>query len=197
MPNFWTNFNLGLSHLLNIHEYIHIFFLLALTVTYETKHWGKITSLIALITVGHLLTSLLTIFNIVTIKSLYVDFLILILVLIIAFFNISTIGKSGKKEPFIFIAIITSIFGIVHGLGYSNYFNSLFQTKPSDKLLPLIEFSFGILISQTIVIILGLLLAFVVQNLFKFTKRDWVLIVSSFIVGVVIPLIINSKILTK
>jgi hypothetical protein len=36
-----------------------------------------------------------------------------------------------------------------------------------------------------------------VQTLLKFSKRDWVLIISAFIVGVVIPMILQSEIWVK
>ena len=140
---------------------------------------------------------MLCVFNILTIKVSIAAFIILILILITALYTIITTGKSSKKDSIIFIATLTSLFGIIHGLGFSNYFNSIVHGKPSDKLVPLFESALGFGISQIIVIILALLLAYVTQNLLKFSKRDWILIVSSFIVGVVIPMIIQNEIWHK
>jgi cytochrome bd-type quinol oxidase subunit 2 len=197
MSDFWTNFTIGLKHLWNFHAYIDILFLLALTVPYEFKAWKRILILVSLFTAGHTLALMLSVFNVITIKSNIVAIIIPIIIVIVALFNIISAGKSGKKDGITFIAIVTSIFGIIHGLGFSNYFNNLVQGKPTDKLLPLFESSLGFGISQIIVVIAALLLAYVVQTLLKFSKRDWILIVSALVVGVVIPMIIQSEIWVK
>jgi lysylphosphatidylglycerol synthetase-like protein (DUF2156 family) len=111
-----------------------------------------------------------------------------------ALYNIIFSGKSSKKNSNTFLGIITVFFGIVHGLGFSNYFNSIIPGKATDKLLPLFEFALGIEIAQIFVVILSLLLAYIIQTLFKFSKRDWTLTVSAFIVGVVIPILLQNEI---
>ena len=197
MSDFWIHFNTGLKHLLNFHAYEDVLFLLALTVPYEFKTWKRILILISLLTSGHALALMLSVFNIITIKVNITAFIIPILILVAALFNIISAGKSVKKDSITFIAIVTSLFGIIHGLGYSNYFNHIVSGKPTDKLLPLFESALGFGISQIIIITATLLLAYVVQTLFKFTKRDWILIVSSFVIGIVIPMIIRSEIWVK
>ena len=197
MSDFWIYFTLGLKHLYNINAYTDVLFLLALTVPYEFKSWKRILILVSLFTAGHTLALMLSVFNIVTIKVSIVAFIISILILITALYNIISAGKSSKKDSIVFIAIITAIVGIIHGLGFSNYFNSIVHGKPSDKLIPLFESAFGFGISQISMIILALLLAYVVQTLLKFSKRDWILIVSSFVVGVVISGIIQNEIWHK
>lgn len=197
MSNFWIYFSLGLKHLYNINAYSDILFLLALTVTCEFKSWKRILILVSLFTAGHTLSLMLSVFNVITIKVNIVAFIIPILILLSALYNILSSGKSSKKDSITFIAIITSLFGIIHGLGFANYFNSTVLGKPTDKLLPLFESSLGFAVSQIIVILIALLLAYVVQTLLKFSKRDWILIISAFVVGVVIPMIIRSEIWVK
>ncbi|MES2409907.1 MAG: HupE/UreJ family protein [Bacteroidota bacterium] len=197
MSDFWIYFTLGLKHLWNIHAYIDIIFLLALTVPYEIKAWKKILILVSLFTAGHTLALMLSIFNVITIKTNIAAFIIPIIILITALYNILSSGKSGKKDGITFIAIVTSLFGIIHGLGFANYLNNHLSGKPTDKLLPLFESSLGFFISQIIAVMLALLLAYVVQTLLKFSKRDWILIVSAFVMGVVIPMIIQSEIWVK
>ena len=197
MSDFWIYFNIGLKHVLNIYAYDHVLFLLALTVPYEFKNWKRILILVSFFTLGHTLALFLSVFNIIAIKANIVEFLIPITILVAALYNIIVSGKSSKKDTITFIGIITVFFGIIHGLGFSNYFNSILPGKPTDKLLPLFEFALGIETAQIIVVILSLLLAYVVQTLFKFSKRDWTLTVSAFIVGVVIPIILQNEIWHK
>ena len=197
MSDFWIYFTMGLKHLWNIHAYIDVLFLLALTVSYEFKAWKRILILVSLFTAGHTLALILSVFNVITIKVSVVAIIIPIIIVVVSLYNIITTGKSAKKDGITFIAIVTSLFGIVHGLGFSHYFSSVVSGTPTDKLLPLFESSFGFGVSQIGVIILFLLLAYVVQTLLKFTKRDWILIVSSLVSGMIIPMIIQSEIWWK
>ena len=197
MSEFWIYFNIGLKHVLDINAYDHVLFLLALTVPYDFKDWKKILLLVSLFTLGHTLALLLSVFEIIFIKGNVVELLIPITILITALFNIITSGKSSKKESLTFVAFVTIFFGIIHGLGFSNYFKSILAGNATDKLLPLLEFALGIETAQIIVVLVALLLSFVVQTLFRFSKRDWTLTMSAFIIGVVIPMIIQSEIWRK
>lgn len=197
MSDFWLYFNIGLKHLFNFRAYQDVLFLVALTVPYEFNLWKRILILVSLLTAGHILAVLLTVFNILAIKVTIVTFLIPVIIFIAAFYNIFNAGKASKKDGTTFIAVVSAIFGIIHGLGYASYFNSLVPKKPTDKLLPLFESALGFQISQFLVIIAALLLAYIVQTLFKYTKRDWILIVSALIIGIVIPMVIRTEIWWK
>lgn len=197
MSDFWIYFNIGLQHVLDIKAYDHVLFLMALTVPYEFKSWKRILILVSLFTLGHTVALFLSVFNILSIKAEVVEFLIPITILITALYNIIILGKSAKKDSTTVAGIITVFFGIIHGLGFSNYFNSILTGKPTDKLAPLFEFALGIEVAQIIVVVAALLLAYVVQTLLKFSKRDWILIISAFIAGVVIPMIMQSEIWVK
>jgi hypothetical protein len=194
MSDFWIYFNIGLKHVLSIFAYDHILFLLALTVPYEFKSWKKLLLLVSLFTLGHTLALFLSVFQILSIQPAIVELLIPFTILIAALYNIVLSGKSSKKENMSFVGFCTLFFGIIHGLGFSNYFNSILSGQPTDKLLPLFEFALGIEVAQVIVVIMALLLAYVVQTLFKFTKRDWILMISAFTVGVILPILIQNDI---
>ncbi len=195
MSDFWTHFTFGLKHLWNFNAYTDILFILVLTVPYEFKAWKKILILVALFFAGHTLALMLSVFNIVTIKTSIVTFMISISILLLAVFNIISTSKSGKKDNITFIAIVTSVFGMLHGLGFAHYFNNVAPGKPTDKLLPLFQSALGFGIGILTAVTAALLLAYVVQTLLKFSKRDWILIVSAFVSGVVLPIIIHSKFL--
>jgi hypothetical protein len=64
----------------------------------------------------------------------------------------------------------------------------------SSKLVPLLEFALGIEGAQITVVIAVLILAYIMQSIFKFSKRDWILVGSSFIIGVVLPMILENEI---
>ena len=197
MSVFWIFFKVGLNHVLDIHGYDHLLFLIALTVPYVAREWKKILILVSFFTLGHSLSLLLSVFNIVSVKAVFVELLIPITILFAALFNIIMAGKSAKKGNINFIAIITIFFGIIHGLGFSNYFNAILPGKPIDKLVPLCEFALGIECAQIVVVLSVLILAFIAQTLFRFNKRDFTLIMSSFVTGVIVSILIENPIWHK
>ena len=194
MDLFWVYFQIGLKHVLDINSYDHILFLLALTVPYAFKDWKKVLLLISIFTIGHTLALLLSIFGIITIKASFVEFLIPISIFFAAIYNLFTAGKSSKNSSISLIGFLTLFFGIIHGLGFSNYFNTILSGNATDKLIPTLEFALGIETAQIIIVFMVLLLSFIVQNFLKFSKRDWTLVVSSLIIGIVIPMIVESEI---
>ena len=194
MSEFWIFFEKGLRHILDLSGYDHILFLIALTIPYAFKDWKRLLLLVTIFTVGHTVALLLSVFGVVIIKGNLVEFLIPITILIIAFFNLFTAGKSSKQESISVIGFVTLFFGIIHGLSFAGYFNTLMGGSTQSKLLPLSEYSLGIEISQIIVVFIVLILSYIVQTFFRFSKRDWTLVMSSFVIGVVLPMIIQSEI---
>jgi hypothetical protein len=194
MSEFWIYFEKGLRHILNLFAYDHILFLIALTVPYASKDWKRLLLLVTIFTVGHTLSLMLSVFGVIIIKGNLVEFLIPITILIVAFFNLFTAGKSSKQESISVIGFVTLFFGIIHGLGFAGYFKTVVGGSPQSKLLPLTEFSLGIESSQIIVVFIVLILSYIVQNFFRFSKRDWTLVMSAFVIGVVLPMIISSDI---
>jgi HupE / UreJ protein len=194
MSELWLYFNIGLKHVLDINAYDHVLFLIALTVPYAFKDWKRLLILVSLFTVGHTMALLLSVFNVVIFKANLVEFIIPITILIVAFFNLFTAGKNNKNESISLIAIVTLFFGVIHGLGFSNYFKAILPGSSTDKLIPVSEFALGIEVAQIIVIFVVLILSYIVQTFFRFSKRDWTLVMSAFIIGVVLPMIIQSPI---
>jgi hypothetical protein len=194
MSEFWIYFEKGLRHILNPFAYDHILFLIALTIPYAFKDWKRLLLLVTIFTVGHTLALLLSVFGVVIIKVNLIEFLIPITILVIAFFNLFTAGKSSKQESISLIGFVTLFFGIIHGLGFASYFKTVVGGSSQSKLLPLSEFSLGIEVSQIVVVFIVLILSYIVQTFFRFSKRDWTLVMSSFVIGVVLPMIIQSEI---
>lgn len=194
MSQFWIYFQIGLKHVLDIHAYDHVLFLIALAIPFAFKDWKRIVLLVSLFTLGHTVALLFSVFGIIAVKVNVVELLIPITILLTALFNLFTAGKSSKKESINVVFFITLFFGIIHGLGFSNYFKTILGGTPASKLLPLTEFALGIEAAQIVVVFIVLILSYIVQTIFRFSKRDWTLVMSAFIIGVVVPLIIASEI---
>ncbi len=194
MSEFWVYFQIGLHHVLDIQAYDHVLFLMALVIPFTFKDWQRIILSVTIFTLGHTAALVLSVYHIVVVKANLVEFLIPITILLTAIYNLITVGKSTKKDRINWVFMITLFFGVIHGLGFSNYFNTLLGGTSSSKLLPLLEFALGIEGAQMAVVIVVLVVAYLVQSVFKFSRRDWILVGSAFVIGVVMPMIIENEI---
>lgn len=194
MSEFWIYFEIGLRHILNQFAYDHILFLIALIVPYTFKDWKRLLLLVSVFAVGHTLSMLLSVFGMIVIRGNLVEFLIPITILIVAVFHLFTAGKSSKNQSISMVVFVTLFFGVIHGLGFASYFKSVLGGVPQSKLLPIAEFALGIEVSQIVVVFVVLILSYIVQTFFRFSKRDWALVMSSFVIGVVLPMIIQNEI---
>ncbi|WP_268848684.1 HupE/UreJ family protein [Flavobacterium aestivum] len=194
MSEFLIYFQIGLKHVLDIHAYDHVLFLIALSVPFSFNDWKRILLLVTVFTLGHTTALFLSVFGIITVKVNVVEFLIPITILTTALYNLFTAGKTSKNGSVNLVFIITLFFGIIHGLGFSNYFKTILGGSATSKLLPMAEFALGIEAAQIAVVLVVLILSYIVQTVFRFSKRDWALVMSAFIIGVVLPMILENEI---
>ena len=195
LENFWFNVEYGINHVLNINAYDHVLFLIALTVPYIFKDWKRVLLLVSIFTLGHTLSLVLAAYDLVRIDGQIIEFLIPVTILIVALFNVLTAGKGAQKEKIGVLFFSTLFFGLIHGLGFAREFHML-AGKSDNKFFLLIEFALGIEISQVIIVFTVLFLGFLAQTLFRLSKRDWIMVISAIVVGLVIPMILNSDFLS-
>ncbi len=195
LQNFWFNVEYGINHVLDINAYDHVLFLIVLTVPYVFKNWKRVLLLVSMFTLGHTLSLVLAAYNVVTVNAAVVEFLIPITILIVALFNVFTSGKGAQREKVGVLFLSTLFFGLVHGLGFAREFKMLLGDT-DNKLVLLLEFALGIELAQIIIVFIVLFLGYVMQTVFRFTKRDWIIVISAIVVGLVIPMVLNSDFLS-
>ena len=195
LEEFWFNVQYGINHVLDINGYDHILFLMVLSVPYLFKDWKRVLVLVTMFTLGHSLSLVLAAYDVVKINSALVEFLIPVTILIVASYNVFVSGKKSKKESINVLILSALFFGLIHGLGFAREFK-LFVGKTESKLVPLLEFALGIEIAQIIIVFVVLFIGFLAQTIFRFSKRDWVMVMSAIVIGLVIPMIINSDLLS-
>jgi len=198
MSEFWVYFKVGLHHVLDINAYDHVLFLIALMIPFSFKDWRRVLLLVSLFTIGHTMALILSVYNVIYVNPSLIEFLIPITIIITAIYTLLTAGKTSKNNGNIsFMGVTTLLFGVIHGLGFSNYFKSILPGNASDKLIPSLEFALGIEAAQIIVVVVVVVVAYIVQTFFRFSKKDWALVMSAFVIGVVLPMIIESEIWNK
>lgn len=166
---------LGVKHILNVAALDHVLFLIALCAVYRIEQWRRVLILVTAFTVGHSLTLALVALDQIQVPTQIVEFLIPMTIVVVAFSNVisapATTGAMGRHYA------MALIFGLVHGMGFSNYFRALLMGEGS-VILPLLGFNLGIEIGQILIVGLIILTAFVCLNLIGIKQREWTLFVS-------------------
>jgi uncharacterized membrane protein len=189
MQNFSLYFELGLQHILNWQAYDHILFITALCAVYVLPDWKKVLILVTAFTIGHSLTLALSILNILNLPTNWIEFLIPLTIVITATANIIRKRVFNKKVNFTFFMAL--FFGLIHGLGFSNYLKSLLG-KQNNIVVQLLAFNLGLEVGQLLIVILVLTFSFIVISVLRKQKREWQLFLSSAIFGIALMMAINK-----
>lgn len=190
MNQFQLYFNLGIQHILDLKGFDHILFVLALAVVYMIKDWGRILVLVTAFTIGHSLTLALATLNVIRVNTDLVEFLIPVTIAITALVNIikpkSATGR-GVQVNYLFALC----FGLIHGLGFSNYLRTLLG-KEQSIFTPLLAFNLGLEVGQVVIVVLFLLASTLITGIFRVNRKEWVLVISSIIFGMSFMILLDS-----
>lgn len=189
MSDFWLYFNLGLEHVLDWKAYDHLLFLITICLAYSFSSWKRLLLLVTMFTLGHTFSLLLANYELVNVSAPWIEFLIPVTILVAAVFTIFKAGKVEKSEKMGILYLITIFFGLIHGFGFAGYYKMI---NSDVEILPLLEFALGIEVAQIIIALAVLILAYVAQNFLGLNRRDWILVVASIVVGMVIPMLIEK-----
>lgn len=191
IDTFLSNFQDGVYHVLHIKAYDHILFLIVLVVAYMFKDWKRVLLLVTVFTLGHCVSLALTAYGVVSVNAKLIEVLIPLTILTVGLFNIFTAGKKSHGNTIDLLFFTTLFFGLIHGLGFVGTFESLIS-KSENKILALLEIGLGIEVGQLIIAFIVIFLSFLCQTIFRFSKRDWIMVMSSIVVGFVLPMVIQS-----
>ncbi|WP_291401485.1 HupE/UreJ family protein [Daejeonella sp.] len=191
MNQFELYFGLGVSHILDIEGYDHILFVISLCTIYTFVDWRKILVLVTAFTIGHSLTLALATLKFISVNASFIEFLIPVTIAITSASNL--LNTQPKNEKAISLNYFFALFfGLIHGLGFSNFLKSLLG-KESSILEPLLAFNLGLELGQIVIVIAFLALTFVLINVLKVRQKLWIQIVSIIVFLVSIYLIYEAK----
>lgn len=181
MQEFSMYFEEGWQHIADLGGYDHILFIMALCAVYLMNDWKKVLILVTAFTVGHSITLALSVLNIVRVSTDLIEFLIPVTIVITALGNALRGGKEpGRVQWNYFLALF---FGLIHGLGFSNYLRSMLG-RQSDIVQPLLAFNLGLEFGQLIIVTIILILSQLIIQIGKVSRRDWTIFLSAAIFGV-------------
>jgi tetrahydromethanopterin S-methyltransferase subunit E len=181
---------LGIEHITDLKGYDHILFLITLMAVYQLKHWKKILILITAFTIGHTISLILSSFNLVSIPRNWIEFLIPVTILLTAIGNMMQTEDDFSKRLHHYKYLLAIGFGLIHGLGFSNYLRALILNEES-LAGPLFSFNLGIEAGQLLIVSGFILLGILMMGRFKVRPREWNLVFSGAGLGVSIILMIE------
>ncbi|PWK26432.1 HupE/UreJ protein [Arcicella aurantiaca] len=195
MSDFEIYLPLGFQHITDINGYDHILFVVALCAIFRLKDWKKVAFLVTAFTIGHSITLALATLNLITYSSKLIELLIpitIFLTCILNFFHKSAEYSLDKEKPSVFRYPMAMIFGLIHGMGFSNYLRSLLG-KEESIWQPLLAFNLGLEIGQLVIVAISLTISSLLLDLFRVKKHDWNLILSGLVAGVALTLIRDAE----
>jgi hypothetical protein len=191
MSEFELYFGLGKDHILDYRNgYDHILFIVALCALYLMRDWKKLLILITAFTIGHSITLALATLRVISINQSLIELLIPITIFITAVSNIFRSTEISDQTTYINYGYAL-FFGLIHGLGFSNYLRSILGQDRSI-VTQLFAFNIGLEAGQIIIVGIFLFLGLILVDLFTVNRRDWKLVISSIIAGMALLLIKNK-----
>jgi len=190
MNEFLIYLQLGYQHITDINGYDHILFVIALCAIYRMSDWQKILYLVTAFTIGHSITLALAALELIEYSTDLIEFLIPVTIIVTCFANFFHRSTESVLNPEKFSRIrylFAMMFGLIHGMGFSNYLKSLLG-KDESIVLQLLAFNLGLEIGQLFIVVVAITLSFLVLNGLKIKKHSWNLILSAFVAGVAFKL---------
>jgi hypothetical protein len=204
MSEFFTYAQLGIEHIADINGYDHILFLMALCALYSPIDWRRLLWLVTAFTVGHSLTLALSTLNVVVISPSLIEFLIPVTIFLTCVANIvaitrgSTAGQTALQQaetpsriPQRIAYTMAAFFGLIHGLGFSNYLKSLLG-RDQSIVMQLFAFNLGLEVGQLLIVSAILLLTWLMTRFAGLFHREWALVLSGAAAGVAITLMLKT-----
>lgn len=195
MSDFEIYLPLGFQHITNIQGYDHILFVIALCAIYRLKDWKKVALLVTAFTIGHSITLALVTLDLITYSTKLIELLIpitIVLTCLINFFHKSATYSLDVEKPSFFRYPVALAFGLIHGMGFSNYLRSLLG-KEQSIWQPLLAFNIGLELGQLVIVVIVLIISSLLLDIFRVKKHNWNLILSGIVLGIALTLIRDAE----
>lgn len=175
---FVTYFRLGVGHIADLKGYDHILFVVALTAGYAPRDWRRLLWLVTAFTIGHSVTLALATLELVRVHAPTIELLIPVTIVVTAGYSMlarrrsESNGEAYAPERHALLYALAGCFGLIHGLGFSNFLRAILGGEESI-LLPLFAFNVGLEIGQLAIVAAVLLAGAVACEWAGLSRRRW------------------------
>ena len=192
MTEFELYLRLGFEHISDLKGYDHILFVIALAAVYPLREWKHLLVLVTAFTIGHSVTLALSTLGWVNVDADLIETLIPVTIFITAAINIfERFAKDPEKalqRDWRMKYALAIGFGLIHGLGFSNYLRAILGSEES-LVLPLFSFNVGLELGQLVILVItfagsGVMIGLANRLLVRFnrptanTQRNWAAMLS-------------------
>lgn len=195
MSEFFAYLTLGFKHITDLNGFDHILFIVALCTIYLINDWKKVLILVTAFTIGHSITLALASLNLVRVNTDLVEFLIPITIMLTALFNLGFKYKrnmfKAKKTPMWPRYSLAIFFGLIHGLGFSNYLRSLLG-KSSQIFTQLLAFNIGLEVGQVIIVLAFLAIGYLFVTIIGVGRSKWNYVISGIVFGMALMIALEK-----
>lgn len=171
MSDFRLFFSLGWSHIISWDALDHLLFILALSAIYLFRDWKRVLILVTAFTIGHSLTLLLSVLDVIRFSSRWVEFLIPLTIVITAGWNL--LPKQKEPSAIRLNYVFALVFGLIHGMGFANSIRFMLAETQSIAV-PLLSFNIGLEAGQVVVVAGILLLAQLCVTGIRLPRAWWI-----------------------
>jgi hypothetical protein len=185
MQDFLLYLQLGWEHIISLDALDHQLFVLALVAVFTIQDLKKIFILITAFTIGHSITLALSTLDYLRIPSDWVEFLIPLTIVLTALDNILMRNRQNTLIKLNYYLAL--IFGLVHGMGFANTAR-LMLAKEQSIFIPLLGFNLGLEVGQIVIVFIIMLLVFILLNVFRVNRKDWILFASSAVLALALKM---------
>ena len=146
---------LGLRHILDLRAIDHLLYLSIMAIPFAWRDWRRVVVLVTGFTLGHSLTLAFAALGVVRVNAALVEVLIPVTILITAVLVAWRNRRAGSGSTPVRLGLATYIlplgFGLIHGLGFATYLQSLLGAEESI-LWPLLWFNVGLESAQLLIV---------------------------------------------
>jgi len=192
MSEFQLYFELGLDHILDINGYDHILFVIVLCALYLSRDWKKVLILVTAFTIGHSITLALATTRIIRVNADLIEFLIPVTIWFTAVSNLFTKQDRIIEGKIWRNYLYAGFFGLIHGLGFSNYLRALLG-KDQSIIMQLFAFNIGLEVGQIIIVAFFMAISFIFVDFAGISRRDWKMVISSAVGGIALVLMLETN----
>ena len=194
ISTFTVYLRLGFEHLLDLRGYDHILFLAVLCAAYSLARWRELLVLVTAFTIGHSVALAVATLRLVRVDTGLVEFLIPVTIVATAVTNLVELRREDPAEHRVAARPLryglALVFGVVHGLGFSNFLRLVLGEERS-LLVPLLSFNIGLELAQIVVAAGVLLVALVAVRLLSLPQRLWTFLLSALAGGVAAVMVVQ------
>lgn len=197
MEDFWLYLQLGFEHIFSLSAYDHLIYVLVIIAPFRLDQVKQILVLLTAFTIGHSVTLALASLSILPVSELWIEFLIPVTIFLTAFLNLVDLGFKKRRKKQLMESnwlnyTLAIVFGLIHGLGFSNNLRPLLS-EGQNLLTRLFSFNIGIEFGQIVIAFIALLFLSFSIKILKLKYNTWNFAVSLLVLLLSFNLMIQTR----